>query len=136
MIAHLLELIFGDEEAVLHGIHAAFDGILNAIRAGGVGERLFAVTLGGRHKGANFINRHLRRRSDAAFLEVDDSAHQQLDSIRAVGEFINSPQMTQKLTAEGSQAAERMTPQELKTAFGREYEEVERQVKRLNVKVY
>jgi tripartite-type tricarboxylate transporter receptor subunit TctC len=55
---------------------------------------------------------------------------------RAVGDFINSPQMAQKLAAEGSQPAERMTPEELKTAFAREYEETERQVKQLKVKLY
>jgi tripartite-type tricarboxylate transporter receptor subunit TctC len=55
---------------------------------------------------------------------------------RLVGDFINSPQMAQKLTAEGSQPAERMTPEELKAVFAREYEEVERQVKQLKVKLY
>ena len=55
---------------------------------------------------------------------------------RLVGDFINSPQMAQKLTAEGSQPAERMTPEELKAAFAREYDEVERQVKQLKVKLY
>ena len=55
---------------------------------------------------------------------------------RLVGDFINSPQMVQKLTAEGSQPAERMTPEELKAVFAREYEEVERQVKQLKVKLY
>jgi tripartite-type tricarboxylate transporter receptor subunit TctC len=55
---------------------------------------------------------------------------------RLVGEFMNSPQMTQKLAAEGSQAAERTTPEEYKAAFLREYEDVERQVKQLKVKLY
>ena len=55
---------------------------------------------------------------------------------RHVGEFMNSPQMAQKLAAEGSQAAERMTPDEFKTSFMREYEETERQVRQIKVKLY
>ena len=55
---------------------------------------------------------------------------------RHVGEFMNSPQMAQKLTAEGSQAAERMTPSEFKAFFAREYEETERQISQIKVKLY
>ena len=55
---------------------------------------------------------------------------------RVVGEFMNSPQMAQKLVAEGSQAAERMTPEEFKALFLKEYDEVERQVKKINLKLY
>ena len=55
---------------------------------------------------------------------------------RYVGEFMNSPQMVQKLTAEGSQAAERMPPDEFKAFFAREYEEIERQIKQIKVKLY
>ena len=56
---------------------------------------------------------------------------------RVVGEFMNSPQMAQKLAAEGSQPGERMTPAEYKALFFvREYDEVERQVGRLKVKLY
>jgi len=44
--------------------------------------------------------------------------------------------MTQKLTADGSQPGERMTPEEFKAFFAREYEEVERQVKQIKVKLY
>ena len=55
---------------------------------------------------------------------------------RAVGEFMNSPQMTQKLAAEGSLAAERMTPAEFRTLFMREYDEVERQIKQIKVKIF
>jgi tripartite-type tricarboxylate transporter receptor subunit TctC len=55
---------------------------------------------------------------------------------RHVGEFMNSPQMAQKLEAEGSQAAERMTPEEFKASFAREYEHVERQIKEIKVKLY
>ncbi len=55
---------------------------------------------------------------------------------RYVGEFMSSPQMAQKLAAEGSQAAERMTPDEFRTVFAREYEEVERQIKQIKVKLY
>ena len=55
---------------------------------------------------------------------------------RHVGEFMNSPQMAQKLVAEGSQAAERMTPEQFKALFLREYDETERQVRSIKVKLY
>jgi tripartite-type tricarboxylate transporter receptor subunit TctC len=55
---------------------------------------------------------------------------------RLVGDFMNSPQMANKLAAEGSQAAERTTPEEMKAIFAREYAEVERQVNQLKVKLY
>lgn len=55
---------------------------------------------------------------------------------RVVREYMNSPQMTQKLVAEGSQPAERMTPEEFRAVFLREYAEVERQVKKINLKIY
>jgi len=55
---------------------------------------------------------------------------------RLVADFMHSPAMTQKLAAEGSQAGERMTPEEFKTAWLKEYEQVERQVKELKVKLY
>jgi tripartite-type tricarboxylate transporter receptor subunit TctC len=55
---------------------------------------------------------------------------------RAVGEFMNSPQMAQRLTAEGSQAAERMTPDEFRKLFAREYDEIEGQIRQIKVKIY
>jgi tripartite-type tricarboxylate transporter receptor subunit TctC len=55
---------------------------------------------------------------------------------RLVGEFMNSPQMAQKLAAEGSQAAERTTPEEFRAFFAREYDEVERQIRQIKVKLY
>ena len=55
---------------------------------------------------------------------------------RVVGEFMNSPQMAQKLLAEGSQAGERMTPEQYKAHFAREYEQVERQIGQLKVKIF
>jgi len=55
---------------------------------------------------------------------------------RIVGDFMNSPPMVQKLTADGSHPGERMTPEEFKAFFAREYEEVERQVKQIKVKLY
>jgi tripartite-type tricarboxylate transporter receptor subunit TctC len=56
---------------------------------------------------------------------------------RVVGEFMNSPQMAQKLVAEGSQPGERMTPEEYRSLFFvREYEEVERQIGQLKIKIY
>jgi tripartite-type tricarboxylate transporter receptor subunit TctC len=60
-----------------------------------------------------------------------------IDAInRQVGEFMNSPQMTQKLTAEGSQPGERMSPDEFKAAFARDYAEVEKQIRQIKVKIY
>jgi len=55
---------------------------------------------------------------------------------RIVTDFMNSPQMAQKLIAEGSQSGERMTLAELKTAFAREYEEVERQIGQLKIEIF
>ena len=55
---------------------------------------------------------------------------------RHVGDFMHSPQMAQKLAAEGSEPAERMTPDQFKAHFAREYEEVEKQVKQIKVKLY
>jgi len=55
---------------------------------------------------------------------------------RAVGDFMNSPQMAGKLSAEGSEAAERITPEQYKANFAREYDELEREIKQLKVKLY
>jgi tripartite-type tricarboxylate transporter receptor subunit TctC len=55
---------------------------------------------------------------------------------RLVGDFMNSPAMTQKLAAEGSQPGERMTPEQFKAHWLKEYEQVERQVKELKVRLY
>src|SRR5262249_28155067 len=48
---------------------------------------------------------------------------------RVVIEGMNSPAMVQKLAAEGSEPGERMTPEEFKAQFAREYTEVEKQVR-------
>ena len=55
---------------------------------------------------------------------------------RVVSDGLNTPRMMQRLAAEGSLPDERMTPDEFKTYLAREYEEVERQVKHLNVKLF
>lgn len=55
---------------------------------------------------------------------------------RLVGEFMHSPQMAQKLVAEGSEPAERMTPDQYRAFFARDYEEVEGQIKQIKVKLY
>lgn len=54
---------------------------------------------------------------------------------RIIIDGMHTPQMTQRLVAEGSQPAERMTPEELKATVTREYGELEQQVKRLNIKI-
>jgi tripartite-type tricarboxylate transporter receptor subunit TctC len=54
---------------------------------------------------------------------------------RVVSDGMHSPQMAQRLAADGSQPAERMTPEELKAMMAREYAEVEQQVKRLGIKL-
>ena len=55
---------------------------------------------------------------------------------RVVTDFMNSPQMSQKLLAEGSQPGERMTLAELKAAFAHDYEEVQRQIGQLKIKIF
>jgi tripartite-type tricarboxylate transporter receptor subunit TctC len=55
---------------------------------------------------------------------------------RHVGDFVHSPQMAQKLAADGSQPGERMTPEQFKAVFAKEYEEVERQIQHIKVKLY
>ena len=54
---------------------------------------------------------------------------------RVVSDGMYSPQMVQRLQADGSQPAERMTPEQFKAALAREYVEVEQQIKRLNIKI-
>ena len=54
---------------------------------------------------------------------------------RVVSDGMHSPQMAQRLAADGSQPAERMTPEELKATIAREYAEIEQQVKQVNIKI-
>jgi tripartite-type tricarboxylate transporter receptor subunit TctC len=54
---------------------------------------------------------------------------------RVIGDGMHTPQMTQRLQADGSQPAERMTPEQLKATIAREYAEIEQQVKQLNIKI-
>ena len=54
---------------------------------------------------------------------------------RVVADGMHSPQMKQRLEADGSQPAERMTPEELKSAIAREYLEFEQTVKQINLKL-
>jgi hypothetical protein len=49
---------------------------------------------------------------------------------------MHTPQMTQKLIADGSQPAERMTPEETKAAFARDYADFERQISQLKTKLF
>jgi tripartite-type tricarboxylate transporter receptor subunit TctC len=53
---------------------------------------------------------------------------------RAVIDGMHSPQMVQRLAADGSAPAEPMTPAELRATIAREYAEVERSVTALNLK--
>ena len=53
-------------------------------------------------------------------------AYRELNKVILDG--MHTPQMMQKLAAEGSEAAERMTPAELKATIGREYVEVTTEV--------
>jgi tripartite-type tricarboxylate transporter receptor subunit TctC len=55
---------------------------------------------------------------------------------RHVGDFVHSAAMAQKLAAEGSQPGERMTPEQFKVVFAKEYDEVERQIRQIKVKLY
>lgn len=54
---------------------------------------------------------------------------------RVVSDGMHTPQMAQRLAAEASEPAARMTPAELKATVAREYVEVERAVKELNLKL-
>ena len=54
---------------------------------------------------------------------------------RVVSDGMHSPQMTQRLEADGSQPAERMTPAQLRATMAHDYAEIEQQVKQLNIKI-
>lgn len=54
---------------------------------------------------------------------------------RIVSDGMHSPQMRQRLEADGSQPAERMTPQQFKAAIAHDYAELEQQVKHINIKL-
>jgi tripartite-type tricarboxylate transporter receptor subunit TctC len=54
---------------------------------------------------------------------------------RVVSEGMHTPQMKQRLEADGSQPAERVTPEQLRVSLARDYAEIEQQVKQLNLKV-
>jgi tripartite-type tricarboxylate transporter receptor subunit TctC len=54
---------------------------------------------------------------------------------RVVSDGMHSPQMVQRLQADGSQPAERMTPEQLKATIAREYVEIEQQVRQMNIKI-
>jgi tripartite-type tricarboxylate transporter receptor subunit TctC len=55
---------------------------------------------------------------------------------RAVTEGMNAPAMVQKLAADGSEPAERMTPDEYKVQFAKDYIEAEKQAQQLKIKLY
>ena len=54
---------------------------------------------------------------------------------RVVSDGMHSPQMTQRLEADGSYPAERMTPDQFRATIAREYAEIEQQMKQLNIKI-
>lgn len=54
---------------------------------------------------------------------------------KVVTDGMHSPQMAQRLAAEGAEPAERMTPAELKATVAKEFVEVERAVKELDLKL-
>ena len=54
---------------------------------------------------------------------------------RVVSDGMHTPQVTQRLLADGSQPAERMTAEELRASMTREYVDMEKQVKRLNIRI-
>jgi tripartite-type tricarboxylate transporter receptor subunit TctC len=54
---------------------------------------------------------------------------------RVVADGMHSAQMRQRLEADGSQPAERMTPEQFKAAIVRDYAELEQQAKLLNIKI-
>lgn len=54
---------------------------------------------------------------------------------RTVSAGMHTPRMAQRLAADGSQPAERMSPEELKATLAREYIQYEQQITRLNIKM-
>jgi tripartite-type tricarboxylate transporter receptor subunit TctC len=54
---------------------------------------------------------------------------------RVVSDGMHTPQVTQRLIADGSQPADRMSPEELRASMARDYAEMVQQVKRLNIKI-
>jgi tripartite-type tricarboxylate transporter receptor subunit TctC len=54
---------------------------------------------------------------------------------RVVSDGMHSPQMEKRLAADGSEPAERMTPDQLKASMTKEYVEFQRQVKDLDIKL-
>ena len=54
---------------------------------------------------------------------------------RVVADGMHSPQMEKRLAADGSQAAERMTPAQYKATMARDLAQIEKQVKALNIKI-
>ncbi len=55
---------------------------------------------------------------------------------RVITDGMNTPQMVQKLAADGSEPGERMTPGEFKAQFAKEYAEAEKQAQALKIKLY
>ncbi len=55
---------------------------------------------------------------------------------RVVTEGMNTPQMVQKLAADGSEPGERMTSDEFKAQFAKDYVEAEKMVRELSLKLY
>jgi len=62
--------------------------------------------------------------------------HIQLALNRLIVDGMRAPQMAKRLAADGSQPGEPLRPDELKAQFAREYLEVEKLVKNLNLKMY
>ena len=54
---------------------------------------------------------------------------------RVVSDGMHAPAMAQRLAAEGAQPGERATSQEIKAELVRDYAELDRQVKQLNIKL-
>ncbi len=54
---------------------------------------------------------------------------------RVVTDGMNSPEMVKRIAAEGAEPADRLAPAELKATVAREYAEIERTVKELDLKV-
>ncbi|HYC44653.1 MAG TPA: tripartite tricarboxylate transporter substrate binding protein [Burkholderiales bacterium] len=54
---------------------------------------------------------------------------------RVVSDGMHAPQMAKRLVADGSQPAERTTPEQLRATIAREYAEIEKQVKQLKLKI-
>ena len=82
-VAHADKLVLAHEETMLDGIHAAFNGVLDACVAGRMREGLPVEGFGGGDEFGDFGRGHLRVGGDRTFFEIDDAGGDELDAVGA-----------------------------------------------------